>query len=115
MHTYMYSIRASFIVHAYTVTHIATLKCKPAKANYSLSWPMYIYPIIIFNDSDLTFEPPCLNSVLEETLHIRNIFVHVFLPCRWVIVTGLRAMIPEAPSPPSLSSGRQTIGYLHSS
>ena len=27
-----------------------------------------VYPIIIFNDSDLMFEPPCLNSVLEETL-----------------------------------------------
>ena len=28
-----------------------------------------IYPIIIFSDSNVNTQPPCLNSVLEETLH----------------------------------------------
>ena len=46
--------------------HIAKVR-KPAKANHSL-FMANIYPIIIFNDSNVNTQPPCLNSVLEETL-----------------------------------------------
>ena len=40
-----------------------------------------VYPIVQFNDSNLKVQPPCLNSVLEETLYstrtvIRKYFVH---------------------------------------
>ena len=34
-----------------------------------------VYPIILFNDSDLTLEPPCLNSGLEETLYMYDVYM----------------------------------------